>query len=445
MLNLLLVEDDEFFLEAVAAALVEKGWRVTTAADGIQAKEILAKSPRFDAIISDIQMPRMNGVDLLAWVKVHRPTPFILMTGFALVMETKKALELGADDFLAKPFESEELIETVKRVSAVRKQVSNDNFEYCKVSLEEFVSTKTLSSDVFVKLGNRYVRIGRRGDAIPLERIQSYGEKGLKFLYVRKEDFRKIVDFNLALARTVMSSKNVDQQKKSNFMRYTGEVLLEKAFVTGVDETAFTESKEFLTVSMDILADDRDALELLESFNSHADYLYAHSLCVSIYSVIIAKEMGWTSTANLFKLSLAGLFHDIGKKEIPRELLERPRALLKVPERALIETHVSRGREILLAVKTIPSEAVAVAFEHHEDNLGMGYPRRLTKHEIHPFTQIVRVANHFANFAIKSAQHPGMDFGAALSHIDTHYREGISAEAYLALCRVNKNKLKAVG
>ncbi len=200
-----------------------------------------------------------------------------------------------------------------------------------------------------------------------------------------------------------------------------------------------------MTVSIDVLVDDTNALSLLDSFNSHSDHLYAHSLCVSIYSVIVAKEMGWTSTANLFKLSLAGLFHDIGKREIPREVLEKPRSLLTMAERSLIETHPARGHEILLALKTMPSEAVAVAYEHHEDNLAMGFPRRLSKFQIHPFTQIVKVANHFANLAVKGPHQAGMGAAQALAHIEQHYADGLDKEAFLALCRVFRKSVQRAG
>ncbi len=243
VLNILLVEDDDFFRQAMQEELTDQGHKVTSAHDGLKAREIILASRVSIAVVSDIQMPNLNGIELLAWVKANKPMPFILMTGFAMIMETKKAIDLGADDFLTKPFDASELKEIIERASARRKLA--DAHEYCKVSLEEFVSAKALTCDVFVKLGSRYVRIGRRGDSIPRERIQSYGDKGLKFLYVRKDDFRALVDFNLSLAKTVANSPKVDNGKKSMFLRYTGEVLLEKVFVTGVDEVAFADRRNF--------------------------------------------------------------------------------------------------------------------------------------------------------------------------------------------------------
>jgi putative nucleotidyltransferase with HDIG domain len=359
-------------------------------------------------------------------------------------METQQAHELGADHFLNKPFEHDELVAIVKETCAAKLQVPEAlarvaPIEYCKVSLEEFVSAEKISFDVYVKLGSRFVKIGRRGDDVPRDRIAIYREKGLKHLFISKEDFRELVNFNLKLAKTVASAQKVSKEKKTNFMRYTGEIILEKAFVEGVDEEAFNDAKNFLTTSMDILTDDDETFNILESLNSHSDHLYAHSLCVSIYSSMIAKEMGWTSASNLFKLSLAGIFHDIGKKEIDRALLDKARPLLNHSERKEIESHAERGREILLMLPQIPSEVVAVAYEHHENILATGYPRSPGRHTIHPMSHIVHVADLFAEFTLRGPNnHQGMSANHAIQHLIAHYRESCLPEPFNALCRICK-------
>ena len=128
MNKILVVEDDEFFRTALENVLVDAKFDVTVAPNGKSAKELLSMTP-FDLIVSDIQMPFFDGVELLEWVKENKPTPFILMTGFAHILETKSAFELGADEFIAKPFEDDELIETEKKSNAAynAKQVEKMN------------------------------------------------------------------------------------------------------------------------------------------------------------------------------------------------------------------------------------------------------------------------------------------------------------------------------
>ncbi len=442
MLNILLVEDDEYFRKAVESILLDEKWKVTLAPDGKSAREMIKTMKPFDVIVSDIQMPFLTGVELLEWIKKNKPTPVILMTGFALIMETKRAHDLGADDFLAKPFEAEELIDVVKRVchaklsqeEGARPKVTSAAMEFCKVAIDEFVASPKLHFDVYVKLSEtRLVKIAKRGDSIPLDRVQNFKGKGLNYLYIRKEDFQQLVEFNLSLAKVVVNAEKVSTEKKASFLRYTGEVIMEKAFISGVDKEAYQNASDFLMISMNVLADEPTTLDILNSLNVHSDFLYAHSLCVSICSHLIAVQLGWTSVSNLFKLSLAALFHDIGKKEIDREIINKPRPLLTFSERQIIETHPLRGREILLRLPSLPSEVVAVAYEHHEDNLGQGYPRGLSKHQIHPFAQIVRVANLFAGFYLKGPAHPGMAAEAAMVHMARHYLDSMNPEAYRAI------------
>ncbi|GEM_PF-3389320 len=85
----------------------------------------------------------------------------------------------------------------------------------------------------------------------------------------------------------------------------------------------------------------------------------------------------WTAPSTLYKVSLAGLFHDIGYKELDRELITKKRALLTSDEIHLIESHVTRGRDIILSLAGIPEDIALIVYQHHEDCLGQGYPKRL--------------------------------------------------------------------
>lgn len=111
--------------------------------------------------------------------------------------------------------------------------------------------------------------------------------------------------------------------------------------------------------------------------------------------------------------------------------------MLTQEERALIETHPTRGKEILECMRSVPSEVIQVAYEHHEDVLGQGYPRRLDRNRIHPMTLIVAVADAFCNYTIRNPQmlHP-VDALEALRMIRTHKAASLDAQALEALAKV---------
>ncbi|MCB0421763.1 MAG: response regulator [Bdellovibrionales bacterium] len=438
-MRILLVEDNEFFRDAVKLTLEGAGYQVVEAPDGKVARDILP-TLKVDLIISDIQMPFLNGVELLEWTRSNIEVKFMLMTGFAHILETQKASELGADDFIAKPFSDQELLEKVRNLIDDEFYWNSQSQEekreevYCKVSLEDFVSDKAIELDIFIKLkSNKFIKIAHKGGKLDNERIENYRSKGISELFIRKEDFPKIIDFNVKLSKLVAGNSTISVEKKERFLLHTAEVILEQTFVVGVDEQSYSVAKDFINISVDLLTQDDQSFLLLNSLSNHTDYLYAHSLGVSMYSVMIAKKMGWTSTANLFKLAFSGMMHDIGKKEIDPELLNKSRPELSFKERKEIETHTSRGRSILENLKSAPSEAVAVAYQHHENILGHGFPQQLSKDTIHPMAKIVSVANEFCNYAIKNAHHPQVDGRKAISLLDSLKADTLDKIAYKAL------------
>ena len=138
---ILVVEDDHFFREAICDVLKKK-YTVLEAPNGKVATEILSLSD-FDLVLSDIQMPGLTGLELLEWSKKNKPVPFVIMTGFSMVLETQTAYELGATGFIAKPFKNAELIAVLEGIlSAPSPAVAavSEKLEFCKVSIDVKIS-----------------------------------------------------------------------------------------------------------------------------------------------------------------------------------------------------------------------------------------------------------------------------------------------------------------
>ncbi len=114
MAKILLVDDDELLRSLLKDALEQVGHQCAEVENVFQAKESLM-GERFDVVLSDFNMPGENGLDLLAHVlKCHSRTAFIMMTASALPHMQKKALDLGADGYLTKPFPLKSLVELIK-------------------------------------------------------------------------------------------------------------------------------------------------------------------------------------------------------------------------------------------------------------------------------------------------------------------------------------------
>ena len=118
-LRVLVVEDSSAMRAFVRAALEgEAGAEVSEAESGFEALRLLPRE-RFDLVIVDINMPDINGLELVSFMRrsdAHRETPLIIISTEASERDRERGLSLGADAFLSKPFSSDELSATVARV-----------------------------------------------------------------------------------------------------------------------------------------------------------------------------------------------------------------------------------------------------------------------------------------------------------------------------------------
>jgi DNA-binding response OmpR family regulator len=116
-LRLLLVDDEVEFLEPMAARLRRRQIACTTAQSGKEALEALGRE-QFDCAVVDLKMPEMNGLDLLRRMRRDYPgVAVILLTGHASVELGVQGLELGAFEYLMKPVDLDELLDTVRRAA----------------------------------------------------------------------------------------------------------------------------------------------------------------------------------------------------------------------------------------------------------------------------------------------------------------------------------------
>ena len=113
--HILVVDDDNRIRELVKEYLEENNFFVTTAKDVIDAKKKL-QIIKFDILVLDIMMPGESGLDLTKYVKKQNPTPIILLTAKGESQNRIEGLELGADDYLGKPFEPKELLLRIKNI-----------------------------------------------------------------------------------------------------------------------------------------------------------------------------------------------------------------------------------------------------------------------------------------------------------------------------------------
>ena len=218
--KILIVDDDYYFRLVLQKNLTYHNHKPSLAENAKHAQQMIGLDT-FDLVISDIRMPEMNGIQLLHWIKSNHKIPVVLMTGFSELLETQEGAQLGADGFLAKPFKTEDLLEVIAACFPSEEDngpKENIDSQFCKISIDDFISGREMQFDISIRITEfKYVKIAHGGENLPPDRIKSYKEKNIQFLYMKKDDFKKYLGFNLSLANAVTKAKNIDHQKKINF------------------------------------------------------------------------------------------------------------------------------------------------------------------------------------------------------------------------------------
>jgi putative nucleotidyltransferase with HDIG domain len=410
----IIAEDDQTFRRLLARSIEMHGYSTREAQNGLVAKTIFDLNPsEVRLIITDIKMPEVDGVELLTYIRSKTKTPVIMMTGFSELLEMQEAHDLGADEFLAKPFSTQSLFEAIQRCLDPKPEPSSEELAssppakevYCAIHIDEFISSTRLLSDIYVKLSAaKYVKVAHKDEAIPVERLAVYKERRVEYLYVALGDFQSYVDFNFKVATLAKKSAAVSTETKLKLFKNTAEIMMKNCFFNDLDPGTVMPAKMMVENTLGIISEDPDILNLLLSLKSQSDQLYAHCVAVSVYASMIARAHGWTSPNTQFRIVTAGLFHDIGKKEIPAEIILKSRAMRSAEETKLLESHPIRGRDLILQLGSMPDDVAQIVSQHHENPSGTGYPQRPKARIIHPLARLIGTVDYFVDLVMPAVE-----------------------------------------
>ena len=147
--RILLVEDDPRLAEMLSEYLGQAGFRISVASLGAAALKQLAAA-EYDAVVLDLMLPDMDGLDLCRQLRTTSDTPVLMLTGRGDAIDRIVGLELGADDYLPKPFEPRELLARLRAIlrRGVRGRASTDEtLRFGRLEIDPAARTVRLDGD----------------------------------------------------------------------------------------------------------------------------------------------------------------------------------------------------------------------------------------------------------------------------------------------------------
>jgi response regulator RpfG family c-di-GMP phosphodiesterase len=486
-LSKILVVDDEpqiqFLLEEFLTSL---GHTVRLAGDGEQALRIL-QTGAFDAVIVDLKMSRMGGMELLRLIKVSYPMlPVIMMTGYPCVEVAVEAMKEGAIDFITKPLRLDALQLVIARIS-------NKHFSYQSIPTYPYASAisspsplstipgkiKELSilytiSEAFQDITDMEVTFQRLAQLA----LEIVGAHSSSFTILDHESYRTSVKTITAgneeyplEARCAIDDRTLDRlikERKPMLFNdpYSGIVMpvFIKNELLGIlsvwekqEHLPFTEEEVLLLLTLcrkaalslenQFLYESlyQSLLETLKALvttlEARDPYTRAHSQRVSHYATALAAKMGCSQEEQDI-VTIAGFLHDIGKVGICDAILLKAEPLTPT-EYETIKTHPIIGEQIVQHLGYFSRER-SIIRHHHEWWNGQGYPDGLMQHQIPFLARVLTVADAFDAITSNRPYRAGRPFREALEELD--YWAGIQfdADAVVAFRHVIESDLSHI-
>jgi len=430
--KILIVEDERIIAEDIQRTLRNFNYDViSVVSSGVDAIKI-AKESKPDMVLMDIVLDgTMNGVEVAGKIRDHHKIPIIYLTAYADDKTLKNAKVTDPFGYILKPFDERELRTTIEMAFYKYKM------ENALIESERFLRN-IIDIDpniIFVKnLDYRYIMVNKAMSklyGIPIEKM------------IGKTDVELANISNLTLVEAKKyhaDDKYVITTGKPRFIKeasFTFQRGKRKWFQTNKVPITLKDSKKgILGVSVDITVRKETEEELKksvrklerifeETVNSlviaveiRDPYTAGHQRRVSKLAVEIAKLLGLENDMKE-GIRIAALIHDIGKINIPAEILSKPGTLTKA-EFNLIKIHPQAGYDIIRQIE-FPWPVADIILQHQERYDGSSYPFGLKGEEIKLEARIIAVADVIEAMASHRPYRPALGIEKALAEI-TKYR-----------------------
>lgn len=220
-----------------------------------------------------------------------------------------------------------------------------------------------------------------------------------------KIDFTDTVTLKKSKFDKSTFTKNlIDARKSRDKTRSYIDIMLAEAKMGKVVDTK--KAKLLVAELASNIVENLDASMWLTQLKKRDEYTAIHSLNVCVLSLTFGRALG-LKIDELNELGLGALLHDIGKMQVPLEILNKPGKLSK-EEFEVMKTHPQKGYELLLNDNNLSADVLAIVKSHHERLSGNGYPDRLPEQNISYYTKIVSITDVYDAITSDRVYHDGM-------------------------------------
>ncbi len=266
---------------------------------------------------------------------------------------------------------------------------------YMAITRSSLVEDTKVGCDLYLKNrinGDiRYILFCRGDEIYSNERKGRLIEQSIEKLFIRTVDYASYFRYQEKNLQTVLADKKSSSEEKSHVIYNTAKYLAQDLLSdprSGLN-TKVKRATKWVDNTVNYILHDKNAFPSLLKVTTHDYYTYTHSVHISVLGLLFGRHIH-LDIHNLKSLGIGGLVHDLGKVEIPLEILNKPGRLTK-REFEIIKKHPEIGIEFLKGGTDLDEKSLKVVIQHHENYDGTGYPNRIGGKDIHLFGRISRI------------------------------------------------------
>lgn len=392
--KILIVDDEVDLLSALGEYLSITNFEAICFSDPLLALEYY-KTHDVDVVLSDYNMPQMNGINLFDKMSEAKPNievNFVVMSGHLGPAESKEFYERGVNELVSKPFEMGDIV-TILNLLCDNLKTDLNAEKFFPILIADFLNTSANAFDIYLKVSNKYICLAQKGQSLTSNRIMQLQIKGVDYLYLKDEDYAKYLDMHFVLTSKEALSR-VDLAKRQTLTVNLISLVSNSDVVNLIHSDILKKSLVAFEAYVTTIGRNTRYFELMDEMLKLNEKEFKKNTIMSIMASVIAQQWGWTHPKVQSKIIMASLMCDIGLREMP-ELKSKKRYEFSPKDIKDFETHPIKSEQILESIPGTPSEVLIVARQHHENGASSGYPYKVRKDRLHPYSRIVNALSDF--------------------------------------------------
>lgn len=285
--------------------------------------------------------------------------------------------------------------------------------DYRSFRIDQITDNSVTDFDLFLDLSGTVILYASNGYQWVKEELESLLKNGYSDLLVRRKDHSK-AEMYLQLTKLPKIDNDLAPIERIASIEEVGSQFVKCLYEGEITEACVVKAATIADSIANCVGEDPSCIKAISELADHDYYTYYHSIRVSTYSAAIAIEMGLSDESKIHEIAIGGIFHDIGKKNVGLEIVNKTGALTE-DEWANMRSHPEYGHSSIQdsALALVPQEII---LHHHEKMDGSGYPHGKDKYNLLPEVQIATLADVYdaltssRSYQNKRSKYEALDF-----------------------------------